>query len=106
MAAEIERDSDLYYNHERFRIWQAKARFRSLFTTAFLVSAGFTVANGGRGGLSLMGKKPLIAIVSVVGTYMTSFYVWHRIVGYNRQVQNEQLYAKNIKMLRNLLIKQ
>ena len=29
---EIEKNPDLFYNHEKFRIWQAKARFRAILT--------------------------------------------------------------------------
>ena len=105
-SAEIERDPDLFYNHEKFRIWQAKARFRAFITTLVAVPAVFTVANGGRNGSGLMRRNPTISLAAIVGTYVTTFYLWHRIVGYNKQAQNEQLYAKNVKMLRNLLIKQ
>ena len=47
---EIEKEPDLFYNHERFRIWQAQARFRALAATIPTVMAVSTVLNGGRGG--------------------------------------------------------
>ena len=50
-ALEIESDPDMFYNHERFRIWQAKARFRALIATIPTVIAASTFLNGGRGGL-------------------------------------------------------
>ena len=106
VAREIERDPDLFYNHEKFRIWQAKARFRSLLTTLFVVPTLFTVANGGRNGIGLMGKRRGIATGTTIGVFVVSFWIWHRIVGYSNRAVNEQTYAKNVKMLRNLLIKQ
>lgn len=53
-----------------------------------------------------MKRMPLGGLAIVVSTFCGSFYVWHRIVGYNSQVAMEQAYAKNFKMLRNVLIQQ
>ncbi len=64
-----------------------------------------TVLNGGRDGLALLKKRWCIAGPAVVGIYATYFFVFHRLVGYNNQVYNEQAFAKNHKMLRNLIIK-
>ncbi len=50
-AKEIEISPDLFYNHERFRIWQAKARFRALLSTIVVYPAICTVLSGGRNGL-------------------------------------------------------
>lgn len=105
-SKEIEESPDLFYNHERFRIWQAKARFRAFVTTFVACPTLFTVLNNNRDGLGFMKRKWFISLPVVIGTYITSFYVWHRIVGYNNQAYLEQTYAKNVKMLRNLIIKQ
>ena len=106
-AGEIEKDPDFFYNHERFRIWQAKARFRAGLTTIVAVPALLTVANRGRNGVEFLTKSSsYIGWPVLVGCYMGSFYVWHRYVGFNRQVQMEQSYAKNIKMMRNFIIRQ
>ena len=104
-AHEIEKDPDLFYNHERFRIWQAQARLRALIATIPTVMAASTYLNGGRGGLDLIKKRWPIAVPVIAGTYATFFYVIHRYVGYNNQTYNEHAYAKNHKMLRNLIIK-
>ncbi len=60
--------------------------------------------NGGRNGISLMKSKPLLSVPMTVGVYIGSFFVWHRTVGFNSEVAMEQAYAKNHKMLRNLMI--
>lgn len=96
----------MFYNHERFRIWQAKARFRAFLATIPTIMAVSTVLSGGRGGLELVKRKWPIAVPAVAVTYMTYFYIFHRLVGFNNQVYSEQAYAKNHKMLRNLIIKQ
>jgi hypothetical protein len=64
-----------------------------------------TVLNGGRGGYELIKRRWGLAGPAIIGIYMTYFYVFHRFAGYNNQVYNEQAYAKNHKMLRNLIIK-
>lgn len=64
------------------------------------------VLNGGSNGIELIRRRRGIAIPAIIATYVTYFSVIHRLVGYNNQVYNEQQYAKNHKMLRNLIIKQ
>ena len=105
-ADEIEREPDLHYNHERFRIWQAQARFRALLTTLVAFPAVTTVLAGGRDGLGLARRNKLAGFAVFAGLYMSSFYVWHRIVGFNSDAYYEQNYAKNVKMLRNMIIRQ
>lgn len=66
----------------------------------------FTLANKGQNGVGLMGRYKLISLTAVIATYASSFYVWHRVVGYNKTNAMEQAYAKHHKMLRNLIIQQ
>ena len=105
-ATAIEKEPDLYYNHERFRIWQAQARFRAFLTTAVAFPAVLTVLNGGRDGLGFARRNRLLAVPLLVGIYASSFWAWHRVVGYNNQSYYEQNFAKNAKMLRNVIIRQ
>ena len=105
-ANEIEANPDLFYNHERFRIWQAKARFRALLTSMVVFPALTTMAAGGRDGLGLVKRRPFLGVPLFAVVYAGSFFAWHRVVGYNSQSYFEQNYAKNHKMLRNLIIKQ
>jgi hypothetical protein len=105
-AQEIEENPDSFYNHERFRIWQAKARFRAFFATPVAVMAVSIILNGGRGGYDLIKKRWCTAVPAIAVTYASFFFVFHRLVGYNNQAYNEQAFAKNHKMLRNIIIKQ
>ena len=50
-------------------------------------------------------RRSRIAIPAIAVTYGTYFYLFHRLVGYNKQASNEQAFAKNHKMLRNIIIK-
>lgn len=65
-----------------------------------------TYLNGGRGGLDLIKRRYSVAVPAIAVTYCSLFYVFHRIAGYNNLAYNEQAYAKNHKMLRNIIIKQ
>ena len=62
--------------------------------------------NGGRGGINWhnanKGKSYMLGAI----IFGTSWWAWHRVVGYNQQSKMEQEYAKNQKMLRNLIIRQ
>jgi hypothetical protein len=82
-ANEIEASPDLFYNHERFRIWQAKARFRAAITTPITVMAISTVLAGGRGGYELLKRRWCLALPAIAATYAVQFYIFHRLVGYN-----------------------
>ena len=68
--------------------------------------AASTFISGGRGGYELIKRRWPIAVPVIAGTYATYFFVFHRIAGYNNQVYTEQAYAKNHKMLRNIIIRQ
>ena len=75
-------------------------------TTAIAVPAIFTALNNGRNGWGLMKQRYLFALGVTGVTFIISHFGWHRYVGYNNQSVLEQTYAKNVKMLRNLIIKQ
>jgi hypothetical protein len=64
-----------------------------------------TFLNGGKDGMRLLKRRWAIATPVIAATYALYFYAFHRQVGYNNQVYSEQAYAKNHKMLRNLIIK-
>ncbi len=56
--------------------------------------------------MGLARKNRVAGFALFAGIYMGSFYVWHRVVGYNSAAYYEQNYAKNVKMLRNIIIRQ
>lgn len=51
-------------------------------------------------------QNKLIAAPAILGTFVVSYAFWNRMVGYTAQRRNEYLFAKNIRMLRNLQIRQ
>ena len=55
--------------------------------------------------MGLAKKNRVAGFALLAGIYMSSFYVWHRIVGFNNAAYYEQNYAKNVKMLRNIIIR-
>lgn len=61
---------------------------------------------GLKSGSHLISQNKAIAVPALIGTWIVSYQVWNRIVGFTPQKWNELLYAKNIRMLRNLQIKQ
>ena len=85
---------------------QAKARFRAAIVTVPTVIAASTYINGGSDGYGLIKRRWGLALPAIILTYCGYFYVIHRHVGYSNQVYLEQAYAKNVKMLRNLIIRQ
>ena len=56
--------------------------------------------------MGLARKNRVAGFALFAGIYMGSFYVWHRVVGYNSAAYYEQNYAKNVKILRNIIIRQ
>lgn len=56
--------------------------------------------------MDLIKRRYSVAVPAIAVTYCSLFYVFHRIAGYNNLAYNEQAYAKNHKMLRNIIIKQ
>jgi hypothetical protein len=62
-------------------------------------------ANGWKDGRAWSRRNWRITVPLTLLTYTVSFYAWHRLAGYNNEAYLEQNYAKNSKMLRNLIIK-
>ena len=101
-AAEIEKTPDLFYNHEKFRIWQTKARFRAIvFTLVAYPAANYFINSATQG---LLRRNILLRGALGTGIFVGSFYVFHRLVGYNARAASEQAFAKNVKMLRNIIV--
>ena len=79
----------MYYNHERFRIWQAQARFRALISSLVVFPAVVTLLNGGKDGMGLVRRSPVMGVPLFAVLYAASFWVWHRQVGYSNGAYNE-----------------
>ena len=79
----------MFYNHERFRIWQAQARFRAILSTALVVPVIGTYMSGFKDGMGYLKKNWMLFIIGTAGMFVSTFYIHHRLVGYNNQVLNE-----------------
>ena len=96
----------MFYNHERYRIYQHKAIFRSILSSIFVLPLVFNVMNGGSKGIDFVRRKPLIAGPLSLVYFTVNFYIWNRVVGFRSEDYMCHIYAKNHKMLRNILIQQ
>lgn len=108
-AAEICAAPHLFADAQAFRNIHAKARFRATLTTAVATLVGANLAAKSMGlptGQQAIRQNKLIAVPAILGTFVFSYAFWNWKVGYNSQTRNEYLFAKNIRMLRNLQIRQ
>ena len=98
---EIESDTGLFADADQFRIYHAKGRFRGTICAAVSTATLFTFMNGGKNGIQLMGKKPMLATGAFIGSLMVFYQLFSRRAGYTAQKYNEFQYARIHKMLRN-----
>ena len=61
--------------------------------------------SGAPSGVAVMKRQPLLWAAASAGCFMSSWFVWHRIVGYNQKSKDEIDYAKLVKQLRNVNIR-
>ena len=66
----------------------------------------FTILNNGKNGIGYVNKHYGKAALISAAFFIASFSFFYRRAGFNNDVYNEQKYAMNVKMLRNLVIKQ
>lgn len=108
-AQEIRDDPENFSDADAFRIYHAKARFRATVSTvgAALIASNLAAPQMGfQSGSHLIRANKLAAYPALAATWIVTYSVWHRLVGWTPQKENELTYAKNIRMLRNLQIKQ
>lgn len=109
IAEKVASSPESYADAEAFRNYHAKARFRATFTTIGVTLGGAVIAApmmGHANGRALIRANPLIAYPAIVGTWVGSYFFWNRVIGWNHEQRNKYLFAKNIRMLRNIQIKQ
>lgn len=105
-AEQIEKNPDLFYNHEKFRLAQHAAMFWTAVSSVIGLPVIFNSLNGGRGGFEYAKKNKLISL-PVIGFYLlANFCILNRYKGYNNYDYICHTYAKNHKMLRNIIIKE
>ena len=108
-AAYIEQNPELFSDGEKFRIFHAEARWNAFFFTIAAYVGGIGALNMFMPQLqaSKMIKqfKPVVA-VGCVGFYVLSYQVFSRVAGFDPNNWNEYNYAKSVRMMRNVQIKQ
>ena len=98
----------MFDDNDIFRIYHAKARFRSFFTTMGATLVGCALAApmlGLQNGRQVMYGYRTLIVPAFVGTWIVTYQIWNRIGGWTPQQLNENAYARNIRMLRNLQIR-
>ena len=108
-AHHIENNTDLFSDAEKFCIYNAKARFRATVSTTAAVIGVSTFAApqlGFANGRKLLLHYKGAAVAGAALTYFLSYEFWQFYVGWTPRQWNEFLYAKNVKMLRNIQIQQ
>ncbi len=107
MAATVAASPEDFADADAFRIYHAKARFRATLTTVAAYIGVSSIAApmlGFSSGSALVRAHRLIAVPATIGTFCTSYFFWNRVIGWNHLQRNQYLFAKNIRMLRNLQI--
>ncbi len=103
-ANEIEDDPDLFYNLDKFRQWKNKARMNAFFSTLVAVPTITTMLNGGRNGIGLIQRNKTVSGISTLVFFYASLQVFLYKAGFTNDFYLEQSYARNHKMLRNMII--
>ena len=88
MAKEIEACPENFTDADAFRIYHAKARFRSFFTTVGATVVGSSVAAPFLGlsyGRQVLYQHRMFVAPAFVGTWYVTYQIWNRIVGWTPQ---------------------
>ena len=108
-SAAIEACPEDYADADAFRIYHAKARFRATFTTIGVMVGAPTIAakylGMAQNGRQLLRRYSMFVAPAIVGTWLVSYKIHHFGAGFTNQENNELLYARNVRMMRNLQIK-
>ena len=98
-AHHIEHNTDLFADAEKFRLYNAKARFRATASTVGALIGVSTLAApklGFENGRSLIRNHRGAVLLGALATYTVSYQFWSFYVGFSPRQWNEFLYAKNI----------
>ena len=108
-AAHIESQPELFSDGEKFRIFHAEARWNSFFFTAFSYLAGVGALNMFmpqlRAAEMIKAYKPLV-MAGCLGYWVVSYQIFSRMAGFTPTLWNEYNYAKMVRQMRNVQIKQ
>ena len=104
----VEDDPMLYSDADEFRKIHAKGRFRGTILTGLEVVTALSVLGymqklpGLRHGSLAMRRYPFVFFPAVAGLWCVNYQVFAYGFGYDQVRRNQYLYAKNIRMLRNI----
>ena len=108
-AAHIEQQPELFADGEKFRIWHAKARMNCIIFTALSYVGGIGALNMFMPHLkaSQMVKqyRPLV-LLGCAGYAAVTYQIFSRLAGFDATMWSEYNYAKMIRQMRNVQIKQ
>ena len=86
-AKEIADTPQLLNDWEQFRVFHAKARFRSVVTTGAATIGGSILAAeklGYPSGRALLRARQPFTSIAILGTWVVSYQFWIRVAGWNR----------------------
>ena len=109
VAADVRAHPEDFADAEAFRNYHAKARFRATVCTIGGVMAATSFVGpqmGYSSGRDMVRRAPLLVVPAAMGLFVVNYAFWNMMVGYSQTERNKYLYAKNIRMLRNLQIAQ
>ena len=66
----------------------------------------FNIINGGSNGRDFIRRQKVASGALATVFFMLNFFTWNRVVGFRSDDYYCHLYAKNHKMLRNIMIQQ
>ena len=108
-AAEIERRPEAFADGESFRIQHAKARQNCILFTALSYFVGITTLNLFMPQLQAnklaRTYRPLV-VLGCLGYAVFTYQIFSRLAGFNPQKWREYNFAKMVRQLRNVQIKQ
>ena len=106
----IEDSPEMYADADKFRILHAKARFRAIATMFGAFVGGTTVASmympGHRSGVHLFRAYPVPIVLGLFTSTYFLYEIHHFLAGYRPVMYQEYNYAKALRQLRNVQIKE
>ena len=91
-ALSIEAAPEQCFDWEQFRVMNSKARFRSIVTTGAVTiggSIGGAYYLGMPSGKAFLRRFHPFSSVAIVGTFLVSYQIHERVMGWSRQLSDE-----------------
>ncbi len=81
-ADEIEKDPDTFYNHEKYRIFQAKAMRRACIAAFVIPCAAVYAVTGGKNMNQFIRNNRALWYGAIVGSYAVTYKPIHMAMGF------------------------